>query len=77
MANVDAQTDAQLQLCLKEAFVDCTVLIIAHRLESVMGTDKILFVDNGKVTKRSLHLFQRDDELFPFRSSSSISLECY
>uniref|UniRef100_A0A914XGN0 ABC transporter domain-containing protein n=1 Tax=Plectus sambesii TaxID=2011161 RepID=A0A914XGN0_9BILA len=48
-ASLDAGTDKLIQLCLKEAFKDCTLLVIAHRLDSVVNSDKILIMDQGKM----------------------------
>jgi ATP-binding cassette subfamily C (CFTR/MRP) protein 4 len=46
-ANVDMQTDNFIQDKLKQSFKDCTVLIIAHRLATVIDSDKILVMDLG------------------------------
>lgn len=47
-ANVDMETDNLIQRMLKECFKECTVLIIAHRLATVMDSDAILVMDQGK-----------------------------
>jgi hypothetical protein len=38
-ASVDARTDAIIQRLVKEEFQDCTVISIAHRIPSVVGSD--------------------------------------
>lgn len=47
-ANVDQQTDALIQETIRRHFANCTVLTIAHRLNSIIDSDKILVMDAGE-----------------------------
>lgn len=48
-ANVDPQTDALIQHTIRQKFNKCTVLTIAHRLNTIMDSDKVLVMDKGRM----------------------------
>ncbi|XP_076388016.1 putative multidrug resistance-associated protein lethal(2)03659 isoform X2 [Megachile rotundata] len=48
-ANVDSQTDSMIQKTVRKKFKHCTVFTIAHRLNTIMDSDKILVMDQGNL----------------------------
>ncbi|CAD8143738.1 unnamed protein product [Paramecium pentaurelia] len=48
-ANVDMKTDDFIQETLKKKFTDCTLITIAHRLNTIADYDKVMVVSEGQV----------------------------
>ncbi|XP_072376851.1 ATP-binding cassette subfamily C member 4-like isoform X2 [Diabrotica undecimpunctata] len=48
-ANMDNETQTLVNKSIKDNFSACTVLTIAHRLENIVDSDKILVMDRGEV----------------------------
>jgi len=48
-ANVDPRTDNFIQATIRNRFADCSIITIAHRLNSVMDCDRILVLEAGLI----------------------------
>lgn len=46
---LEPRTDALIQQTIREKFKHCTILTVAHRLNTVMDSDKILVLDAGRL----------------------------
>lgn len=65
-AAVDVGTDALIQKTIREEFKTCTMLIIAHRINTIIDSDRILVMDAGRLVEIDTPqgLLTRDDSMF-------------
>ena len=61
-ANVDMATDKIIQSTIQRKFKHCSVLSIAHRLDSIMEADKVVVMEKGRIveTGRPLSLLVKN-----------------
>ncbi len=55
LSSVDAENEAVIQQALDRLMRGRTTLILAHRLSSVIGADRILVLENGHVAQSGTH----------------------
>uniref|UniRef100_A0A670I6L0 ATP binding cassette subfamily C member 4 n=1 Tax=Podarcis muralis TaxID=64176 RepID=A0A670I6L0_PODMU len=65
-ANVDPRTDELIQKTIREKFAQCTVLTIAHRLNTIIDSDRIMVLDSGRLKEydEPYILLQEKESLF-------------
>lgn len=61
-AAVDDQTEKEIWNTIRTMFANCTVMLIAHRLQTVLKCDQVIVIQNGKVT--SIILFVQYNQLY-------------
>ncbi|WP_258365769.1 ABC transporter ATP-binding protein [Staphylococcus sp. AtHG25] len=54
-SNLDSESENKIQDALNNIHSDQTILIIAHRLSTVLNADKIIFLDEGHITGIGTH----------------------
>ncbi len=54
-ANVDPENEAELQEAIEALIHNKTIIMIAHRLKTVMKADQILVIDKGKIVQAGKH----------------------
>lgn len=75
-SNVDVVSDALMQRVIREKFGDCTILAVAHRLETIMDFDRVALMQEGQLVELDSPqaLLARDSafkELYESRNLSS------
>uniref|UniRef100_T1ILX3 ABC transporter domain-containing protein n=1 Tax=Strigamia maritima TaxID=126957 RepID=T1ILX3_STRMM len=67
-AFVDVETDFKIQKTVHETFAECTILTIAHRLNTIWDSDRILVLDAGRVAEFDSPEILMEDESSFFRA---------
>ena len=65
-AAVDMETDALIQSTIRREFADCTILTIAHRLNTIIDSNRVMVLDNGLIAEFDSPdvLLQNPDSVF-------------
>ena len=76
-AAVDLETDDLIQATISTEFKDCTILTIAHRINTVMDYDKIMVLNNGQIAEFDTvpNLLKQKDGIFYTMAKESGLLE--
>lgn len=54
-AALDSESEVAVQMALEELCANRTVVVIAHRLQTVLRADKICVVENGRIVEEGTH----------------------
>ena len=54
-SSVDTLTEALIQQGMEALMDDCTSFVIAHRLSTIRNADRILVIENGRITEIGSH----------------------
>ncbi|XP_075021185.1 multidrug resistance-associated protein 1 isoform X10 [Calonectris borealis] len=73
-AAVDLETDKLIQQTIKSQFEECTVLTIAHRLNTIMDYTRVLVLDRGEVVECGSpdHLLQEKGIFYSMAKDSGL-----
>ena len=67
-ASIDNETDAFIQTMIRKSFKDCTILTIAHRLHTIIDSDRIVVLEQGNLAEfdspKALLSKSGDDAIF-------------
>uniref|UniRef100_T1GTR9 ABC transporter domain-containing protein n=1 Tax=Megaselia scalaris TaxID=36166 RepID=T1GTR9_MEGSC len=65
-AAIDLETDELIQNTIRTEFKDCTVLTIAHRLNTIMDSDRVIVLDKGEISEYASpsDLLNNEDSIF-------------
>ncbi len=55
LSAVDAETDTKIRTALRKNLGKSTVILISHRVTTLMQADRILVLDNGRVADLGTH----------------------
>ena len=55
LSAVDAETDAKIRAALRETLQDATVILISHRIPTLMQADRILVLEDGRRAELGTH----------------------
>lgn len=55
LSAVDGETDFKIRMALKDRMQKATVILISHRITTLMGADKILVLNHGRVEEMGTH----------------------
>jgi len=76
-ASVDNRTDSIIQKMLRVHFADSVVLTIAHRINTILDSDKIMLLSDGQIQEFGSpeELLKKKGEFSKLVKASGLSIE--
>jgi ABC-type multidrug transport system fused ATPase/permease subunit len=73
-AHVDTKTDELIQQILREKFINQTIITIAHRLNTIMDSDKIVVMNDGVIAEYGTptEILNKQNQLFPDMNNDNV-----
>ncbi|RAO71528.1 uncharacterized protein BHQ10_007540 [Talaromyces amestolkiae] len=50
-SSLDTETDAKVQMVIRKSFRDCTVIMVAHRIRTLLDFDRVAVLDSGRIVE--------------------------
>ena len=65
-ANIDVETDRLIQTSIRETCSEVTVITIAHRVQTIVDSDRVLVMDSGRMIEFDTpsHLMENPQSTF-------------
>lgn len=54
-SSLDSRAEAEVQCAIDNLIHHCTTFVVAHRLSTIVGADRILFVEDGRIVESGRH----------------------
>lgn len=61
-ANIDSYTELEIQQALKRLLAGRTAIVIAHRLATIRGADRIIVLNEGRIVEQGNHASLMEDD---------------
>lgn len=65
-SNIDHKTDSIIQELVRKEFVGMTIIVVAHRLQTILDFDQILVLANGRTVEKGTakELYEKKGEFY-------------